>query len=113
MLQRVAPQKAKPVKLFEDYVSSTTDSTPLTSAKPQVCADVWLLVTHGISSLQFLLKDCLRGLNSSVGSVLGSLSCLMQRHGFDPPLRRIFPVERIIPLELTWVLTPFPQNSFG
>ena len=31
-----------------------------------------------------------RGWNSSVGSVLGSLSCLMQRRGFDPPLRRIF-----------------------
>ena len=24
-----------------------------------------------------------------------------------------FPVEGIFPLELTWVLTPFPQNSFG
>ena len=48
-----------------------------------------------------------------VGSVLGSLSCLMQCHGFDPPLRRIFPVEGSFPLELIWVLTPFPQNSFG
>ena len=27
------------------------------------------------------------------GSVLGSLSCLVQCHGFDPPLGRIFPVE--------------------
>ena len=27
----------------------------------------------------------------------------MQRHGFDPPLRRIFPVEGIVALELTWV----------
>ena len=26
---------------------------------------------------------------------------------------RIFPVEGIFPLELTWVLTTFPQNSFG
>ena len=26
------------------------------------------------------------GRNSSVGSVVGSLSCLMQRRGFDPPL---------------------------
>ena len=24
--------------------------------------------------------------NSSVGSVVGSLSCVMQRRGFDPPL---------------------------
>ena len=33
--------------------------------------------------------------------------------GFDPPLRRMFPVEGIFPLELTWVLTPFSKNSFG
>ena len=51
--------------------------------------------------------------NSSFGCVLGSLSCVMQCHGFDPPLGRIFPVERIFPLELAWVLTPFPHNSFG
>ena len=54
-----------------------------------------------------------RGRNSSVGRVLDSLSCLMQCRGFNPPLRRIFLVEGIFPLELTWVLTPFPQNSFG
>ena len=47
------------------------------------------------------------GRNSSDGSVSGSLSCLMQRRGFDPPLGRKFP------LELTWVLTRFPLNSFG
>ena len=28
----------------------------------------------------------IRGRNSSVGSVLGLLSCVMQNHGFDPPL---------------------------
>ena len=39
--------------------------------------------------------------------------CVMQRRGFDPLLRKSFPVEGIFPLELTWVLTPFPQNSFG
>ena len=32
---------------------------------------------------------------------------------FDPPLGRICLVEGIFPLELTWVLSPFPQNSFG
>ena len=48
----------------------------------------------------------------ALSSVLGSLPCLTQRRGFDPPLRRIFPVEGIFPLELTWVLTPFPKNSF-
>ena len=37
----------------------------------------------------------------------------MQRCGFDPPLRRIFPVEGIFPLESTWFLTLFPQNSSG
>ena len=39
---------------------------------------------------------------------VGSLSCMMQRCGFEPP-RSL----RIFPFELTWVLTPFPQNSFG
>ena len=35
----------------------------------------------------------------------------MQRREFDP--LRGLPVEGIFPLEITWVLTPFPQNSFG
>ena len=53
------------------------------------------------------------GRNSSVGSVLGLLSCLMQRRGFDPPLGRLFffPVEEIFPSEFTWVLTPPPPPS--
>ena len=29
--------------------------------------------------------------------LLGSLSCLMKRPGFDPPLRRVFPAVRIFP----------------
>ena len=37
------------------------------------------------------------GLEYLVDSVLGSLSCVMQRHGFDPPLRRIFMVEGFFP----------------
>ena len=36
----------------------------------------------------------------------------MQRRGFDPPLERIFPIEGIFPLELTWDLNPFHRNSF-
>ena len=48
-----------------------------------------------------------------VGSVLGSLSCLMQHRGFGTPLGRIFSVEGIFPLELIWILTPFSPNSFG
>ena len=35
----------------------------------------------------------------------------MQRREFDPPQRRFFfPVQGIFPLELSWVLTPFPQT---
>ena len=34
-------------------------------------------------------------------------------HAFDPPLGKIFSVEGIFPLEGTWVVIPFPQNSFG
>ena len=43
--------------------------------------------------------------NSSVGSVLGSLSCVMQRPEFSPPLS----LHRgdFFPLKLTWFLTPF------
>ena len=44
--------------------------------------------------------------NSSVSSVLDSLSFVMQHCRFNPRLSRIFP------LELVWVLTPFPRNSF-
>ena len=51
------------------------------------------------------------GRNSSVGSVFGSLSCVMQHRGFD--LLRNLPVEGIFPLGLTWGLTPYPQNSVG
>ena len=47
-----------------------------------------------------------------IGSLMGSLSCLMQHCGYRPPLRRIFQVEGIFPLELTWVLIPFPPNYF-
>ena len=50
------------------------------------------------------------GCNSPVSSVLGLLFCLMQHCGFDPPWS--LPIEGIFPLELTWVLTPFPTNSF-
>ena len=55
-----------------------------------------------------------QGRNSSVGSVLGSLSCLMQRCGFYPPLRRIFPVEGIFPLGVIMGSDSIPpKNSFG
>ena len=49
-----------------------------------------------------------RGRSSSVGSVLGSLPCVMQHRGFDPALSCL--VEGIFPLELTWFLTPFPKT---
>ena len=64
---------------------------------------------HGYSKSRFCLTD--GGQNSSVGKVLGWLSCVMQQHGFDPPLRRIFQVEGIFFLELTWVLTPWWENK--
>ena len=51
------------------------------------------------------------GQNSADCRVLGSRSYVMQRCRFDPPSSR--PVEGIFPLELTWLLTPFSQNSFG
>ena len=37
--------------------------------------------------------DLVQGPEQLVCSVLGSLPSLIQHHGFDPPLRRIFPVE--------------------
>ena len=44
--------------------------------------------------------------------MLGSLSCLKQRRGFDPPLRRMFLVEEVFfPLGNGFWLH-FPQNSF-
>ena len=54
----------------------------------------------------------LRGPEQLNGSVLGLLSCLMPHRGFSPPIRRIFPVEGIFPLGLTWVLTLFPPKLF-
>ena len=41
--------------------------------------------------------------DSSVGSVLSLLSCVMQRCGFNPP--QSLPIEGIFPLEIAWVLT--------
>ena len=40
--------------------------------------------------LSSFLIECNEGQEQLVGIVLGSLSCLMQRRGFEPPLRRIF-----------------------
>ena len=51
------------------------------------------------------------GRNSSVGSELGSLFCVMQRRGFEHSSEP--PVEVIFPLELTWVLTLFPKTLSG
>ena len=63
----------------------------------------------------YLLKDLLVylfGAGIAHSSVLGLLSCLMQCCVFDTRGRN-FRVEGIFHLELTWVLTPFLQNSFG
>ena len=45
------------------------------------------------------MQNAQRGWDSSAGGKLGLLSCMMQ------PL-----AEGIFPLELTWVLTPFPKT---
>ena len=48
-------------------------------------------------ALSLRLSQYMGGWNSSVGSVMGSLSCVMQHHGFDPPLRRIYLLKGIFP----------------
>ena len=42
--------------------------------------------------------------------MLGSLCCMMQHREFGPPWSLL--VEGIFPLELAWVLTPFPKTLF-
>ena len=49
--------------------------------------------------------------SSVVGSVFGSLSGLMQHHGFSPPLGRIFLVEGIFPLDFNMGSDPLPRLS--
>ena len=48
-----------------------------------------------------------------VGSVSGSLSCLMQCRGFDPPLRRIIPVEGTFPFRVNMGSDPILPKLFG
>ena len=50
--------------------------------------------------------DSGRGHHSSVGSMLGSLSCLVQVRTSSEPR-----VEEVFPLELTWVRNSFPKTS--
>ena len=61
------------------------------------CCDIFVFISvacaHEVKVNSECVKiehTCVRGWSSSVGSVLGLLSCLMQCHGLDPPLRRIF-----------------------
>ena len=53
-----------------------------------------------------------RGRNSSVGSVLCSLSFVMQRRGFHPPLRRIFSGCGDISLGVNMSSDSIPQKIF-
>ena len=55
---------------------------------------------------------CIGGRDSSVG-VLGLLSCMLRDAALWVWSCSELLVEGIFPLELTWVLTPFPKNSFG
>ena len=68
--------------------------------------------TADISPLHHPGDAAVGGCSSSLGSLLGSLSCLMQHHGSNI-LGIIFPIKGIFPLALTRALTPFPKNSFG
>ena len=62
------------------------------------------------STRVFIVKSLvwLRDWNSLAGSVLGSLSCMMQHCRFDPPRSHL--VKGIFPLELIWALTPLPTT---
>ena len=51
------------------------------------------IVTRLVSSLCYTHQWCHSRPKWLAGSMLGSLSCLMQRHAFDPPLGKNFPVE--------------------
>ena len=67
------------------------------------CVVKWALVVSGLCG----------GWNSLLIVCWALCCCVVQHCGFYPPLGRIFQVEWIFSLELAWVLTPFPQNSFG
>ena len=72
------------------------------------------LISHVHDLKQNSFSSKRLGLEKLVGSVLGSLSCLLQGCWFDPLLRNNFFGRRdFFSFESTWVLTPFPQNSFG
>ena len=95
------------------------NSTPYSkNARKDTFFYIFYFNCFGDKHVDFLLLMCSDstqehgGQNSSVGSMLGSQSSLVSRRGFDPPLRRIFPVEQIFPLELMWVLTPLPPKLF-
>ena len=87
-------------------VSSTLPSWPgsiLMTGAPWHCR----VVVSCINSIIYILTTIIIIFHGSpfsaslgAGVVCWALSYLMQRHGFHPPLRRIFPVERIFPLEL-------------
>ena len=47
-----------------------------------------------------------------MGTVLGLLSCLMQRRGFNPPLRKVFPVEGIFSLGVNMGSDSIPPKLF-
>ena len=71
----------------------TVSNTYIQVAKVQSCANH---LQHGARIAQLVVHGL------AVHGVAGSI--LLWGH---------FPVEGIFPLELTWVQTPFPQNSFG
>ena len=54
----------------------------------------------------------LGGTDYLIGTVLGSLSCLVQRCEFNLPVGRIFPAKGIFSKELPWVFDSIPLKLF-
>ena len=85
--------------------------------KNQTCSD-WFLQpwkNYSVEGSKLIWQSWMhsRELKLPVGSVLGLLSCLMQRHGFDPPLRRFVWQRGFFPLNWLGFWLPFRQSSFG
>ena len=95
------------------YIDSRPTSPSTNPVMPETWQDATYFLSHWLDSMREKAQGKVRlsprsGWNSSVASVLGSLSCVMQLHGFNHPLN--LPVEWTFPLKSTWVLTPFSKT---
>ena len=94
--------------VFADYIKSCT-----VGIHADVYKSVWIqLGTMNINDRYYCTVHFYTSLgrNNLLALCWAHCHCVMQHHGFDPPLRKSFSVEGILPLELTWVLTPFPKT---